>query len=127
MRRAGRAMQRRHEPALRLEPVIGLLEQRGDRPAREEGGREIADRRLVRDRLRAVLAELGRPALARIRPGAGRAIEAARLVDLSEQREAAPCAGSCQRALDRRQGGSQPARDAAVGRVALARHDTRSG
>jgi hypothetical protein len=39
--RAGRAVQRLDEPPLLLEPVIALLEQRGDRPAREE----VAERR----------------------------------------------------------------------------------
>src|SRR4029453_426359 len=51
-------------PPLLLEPVVALRKQLGDRPPREELGREARARRLVRDGLRAVLTELGSRAAA---------------------------------------------------------------
>ena len=69
------------EAALLLEPVVALREQLRDRPrARRRRRRAARAGRLVRDRLGAVLAELGRGALARIGPRAAGAVEAARLV-----------------------------------------------
>src|SRR5262249_27811314 len=66
--RIGRAAQRLDEPALLLEPVVALLEQLADRPAREELAGEPRARGLVRHRLGPGLAEFGGGPLARIGP-----------------------------------------------------------
>ena len=60
----------------------------GSTSARRTRRSSARARRLVRDRLRAVLAELGGRALARLGPRAAGAVEAARLVQLRERRAA---------------------------------------
>ena len=96
VRGARAAQDRLDQPALRLEPVVVVREQLANARAREQLAREPPARRLVRHRLRAVLAELDRAVLARLGPGAAGAIEAARLIHARERlqrRAARPCAG----------------------------------
>ena len=77
------------QPALRLEPVVGLPAKLLDRVGGEEAGVDALAGGLPRDRLGAVLAELGRLAMVRIGPGAARAVEAVDLVRLQQGLQAA--------------------------------------
>ena len=80
----GVVAERRRDPALRLEPVIGLLPQLGDRVRGEELRADVLGGRLPRHRLRAVLAEFERRGVLRVGPRAARAVEAVGLVRLEQ-------------------------------------------
>ncbi len=84
--RAGVPYHRRSQTALLVKPVIRLRRQLFDRILREELRRDALLRGLVRDRLRAVLAELeDLPLLVRTRPRAALAIKPGHLVDLQKR------------------------------------------
>lgn len=72
------------DPPLLPQPVAGAPLQVGERVRREELGRDPAQRGLLRDGLRTVLAELRGVPLVALGPGTARAVEAVLLVDLEE-------------------------------------------
>ena len=91
---AGAQAERLGQPALRLEPAVGLLAQLRHRPREPELAPERARGRFVRHRLRAVLAELDGAALSALGPGAARAVEAVLLVDDAQRGQRAREAGA---------------------------------
>ena len=68
------------QPPLHFEPIVRLRHQVGDAVLRKEIARHPKGRRLVRERLRAILAELELLGAGRIGKGAARAFEPAGLV-----------------------------------------------
>lgn len=91
------------EPALLIEPVVGLPAQLRDRVPAEEVGGHPARGRLVVDVLGAVLAVLVHVPMARsgLRPSAARAVEALGLVDVQQCQRGPPDRGLAQGVLNR--------------------------
>ena len=118
--------QRLAQPPLRVEPLVGLRGEGLDRPFGEEVGADDPVHPFVRDRLRAVLAELEAVPLAvGGRPGAALAVEPVLLIDLEEGPHRLPHTHLRQRdperAGDRGQAGRRPRWGADLGEVILDR------
>ena len=97
----GPLVDRLGEPPLLAEPVLVLVEQRRERVLGPEAGRHRDRRRLPRDGLHAVLAELERVAVTRVGPRAAHAVEAVLLVDREGELRGARDAHLEQRGLHR--------------------------
>ncbi|MCO5588369.1 hypothetical protein L7F22_042324 [Adiantum nelumboides] len=98
------------DPALLAQPVLRALVELGDAVAGEElRGRAVAGR-LLGDRLRAVLTELGHRAVpgVGVRPGAAGAVEALGLVQLQQRARGAGRSHPLQRPLHRHRDGRRP-------------------
>ena len=85
VRVTGRPIDRLGEAALLAEPVVGAAGELGDRVGGEEVGGDPAVGGLLGDGLRSVLAELETRRVVRFRPGAPRAVETRRLVDVQHR------------------------------------------
>src|SRR5256885_484484 len=117
MRAADAFDHRMDEPALQLEPVIGLLLQIGDRVLAKKIRTNAFLRRLARQRFDSVLAKLEDVSIfIRTRPGAALAIESVLLVNfdpiLDAARETGFASGELQTFVERVHSGRDPIRRA---------------